>query len=1035
MNILKLTNHIFTVAILICLLTATSAYSQTTGKGNTDRRTIKTTQEYVVKGQVLDLQDYTPLPSVTVYLMKTDSTQVGMTTTNENGEFTFNVERRKLDYIVKVSCVGFVTRHKLVHVLGKNTVLESFKMEQDETLLENVEVTGNLPKVQAVEDTLIYNADAYRLPAGSVLEELIERLPGAEVEDGKITINGREVKKILLDGKEFFVGDMNTAMKNIPTAIVDKLKHYDEKSDMAKVTGIDDGEENPVLDVRIKKGMNRGYNVNADAGYGTHDLYAERLNANMFQENMKLSFTGNANNANNRSTPGRGGRGGSNGNGGGSNGRNSSKSLGFNINYDNRKTLLLDGNVRWNHSNSDALSVSSSESFVSRTGAFSNSSSSSKGRNDGLNAEFRIEWKPTPEWNIQLRPKASTSTNDRLSSSMNASFNSDPFLYVTNPLDEINNFGIADTIRVNSRQNSSISYSRSTNYGLSIQVNKKFGSDGRNLTFRAEGSQDNREGNSITNNLTHYYKVKSRVPGMTDRDSLRFTNRYNENPSMNRNFFLQVTYSEPIFKNTFLQFSYQFQYRYNDSSRDTYDFIGLNERFGEGVVPGFRSWDEYLATVDGGYQKFYDDSLSSYSSQRNLIHNLNLSLRFVREKYNLSLGVRYTPQIQHFDRDYLRLDTAVSRTTYNVSPTLTFRYRFSRQHTLNVDYHGNTSQPSITQLLDIKDDSNPLNISMGNPNLKPSYTNNLNVRYNKSIVERRQSIAATLSGSFTLNSISNKVTYDEQTGGRTTQPDNINGNWNTNGNFLFTSALDKAANWNISTSTDVRYSTYVNYLNINRIAVPEKNKTTTTTMSERFSGSYRNTWLEVELNSRVNYTKARNELQSTANRDTWQYSYGCSFNIKLPWEMTIDTSINQMSRRGYSDASFNTDEFVWNGQITQQILPKRKLVVTLQFYDILHQQSNYSRQISENRRSDTWHNSVNSYAMLHIIYQFRNFGGRAGRQMMRNREFTNFGENGENGENGSEFGNGNNNNNGSFGGNNRGGGFGGGNRGGGRRGR
>ena len=922
---------------------------------------------YKITGQILDLQDYSPLQSVTVRLLNEDSTQVASTMTNDNGQYSFNVAKKKTMYIIKASMVGFLTKCKSVRVMGKTTKVESIRLSEDAKMLANVEVTGNLPKVQAVEDTLVYNSDAFRLPDGSVLEELIERIPGAEVEDGKVTINGREVKKILLDGKEFFVGDMETALKNIPTTIIDKIKHYDEKSDMAKVTGIDDGQEQAVIDVKIKKGMNIGYNVNADLSYGTEHRYAERLNANFFRDNMKLSVFGNANNANGRSTPGRGGRG-----GGGGGGERIRKNFGANLNFDDKKKLKIDGNLRWNHNDNESHSRSSSESFVRKNGAFSNRESLNNGRSNGWNTEWRIEWKPTEDWNIQFRPTASISTSDNLQRSWNGSFNADPYKYMSDPLNQMATFDDKDSIRVNSGDNLGINYSESKNVGMSMQVNRKFGNKGRNLTVRLDGSYGRNEGNSISKNTTHYYKLR----GIDGNDSVRYTNRYNESPSDNRNFTAQVSYSEPIMTNTFLQFSYTFAYRYNNNNRDTYDFRDLGGNFGKDVEPAYRSWDEYLTD---NYQKYLDDSLSSYSKQTNYIHTLDLSLRIVRDRFNLSVGGRWTPQTQHFMRDYLNKDIDVTRTTYNISPTFTFRYRFSGQHTLNMDYHGNTSQPGITQLLDIKDDSNPQNISLGNPNLKPSYTNNFNLRYNLYIMERRQSVAANVSYQTTSNSISNATTYDDVSGARTTRPENINGNWNIGGNFQFTSALDKAANWNFTTSTDVRYNNHVAYVNLNKSVDVEKNYTKSTNLGERLSGSFRNTWLEVEVNGRCSYSNVKNALQSTGNSNTWLYSYGCSFNVKLPWGMILDTNVNQQSRRGYADASFNTNEFIWNGQISQELLPKRKLVVTLQFYDILHKQSNFSRQISENSRSDSWNNSINSYAMLHVIYQLRNFGGKYGR--------------------------------------------------------
>ena len=931
-------------------------------------------QQYKVTGQAVSLEDFTPIPHVLVTILGKDSVSLKSVKADDNGEFLLYMDK-KGEYIAKSSMIGYKPRYQSFKVSGKSTVIPLLKMEEDNLLLDSVTVTGNLPKVQQVEDTLIYNADAYRLPEGSVLEELIERLPGAEVEDGKVTINGKEVKKILFDGKEFFVNDMETALKNLPTAIIDKLKHYSEKSDMAKVTGIDDGEEKPVIDVRVKKGMNFGYNVNADGGYGTHDRYSGRLTANSFTEKTRLTFIGNANNANGRSTPGRAGNRGRGGEGGGSNGLRSQKTLGLNMSYDNRKTLQMDGNVNWRHDDTDNWSKQSNESFVSKTGAFSNSLSQNFSRGDGWNADFRIEWKPTKEWNILMRPSASISTNDRLTNSGSASFNADPFLYVENPLDDDTDWGDADTVRVNRRQNNGVSYSLNRKIGTSVQINRKFGENGRNLTFRSEFSYSDSESDNISRNKVTLFKLKQQ----DGSDSVYYTNRYNDTPQRTRNFSFQTTYSEPIIKNTFLQMSYSFQYRNNYSDRKTYDFSGLREAFGEGIVPAYGSVENYLASVEGDREDYLSKSLSRYSEYRNYIHDINLQLRIVRESYNLSLGARYVPQSSHYRQDYRGVFVDTVRHTSTLTPTAQFRYRFGRQNTLNLDYHGQTQHPSITQLLDITDDSNPLNISKGNPALKPAFTNTMNVSYNNYINSRRQSITANVSFSTTSNSISNKVTYDDNTGGRVTQPENINGNWNMRGNFMFGSALDKEANWNVSTSTSVNYSNYVNYITLNRNSNSEKNTTKTTVLQERLKGSYRNSWFEVELNGDVNLNSARNVLQSSANRDTWHYSYGCSFNIRLPWDMTIDTSINQSMRRGYSDATYNTNEIIWNAQITQQILPRRRLVVTLQFYDLLGQQSNFSRQLSANSRSDREYNAVNSYAMLHVVYQFRNFGGKKGR--------------------------------------------------------
>ena len=934
-------------------------------------------QNYKIAGQVIDDATISPIPHAAVTLLAADSTMIKATIANENGEYVLMAEK-KGSYILKFSFLGMVTQIKSIKVQGKTTNVQMVRMKEDENILQNVEVTGNIPKVQVVEDTIMYNADAYRLPEGSVLEELIERIPGAEVdEEGNVTINGRKVKKILVDGKEFFIGDMASAVKNIPTNIVKRIKHYQKKSDLARLTGIDDGQEEPVIDVEIKKGMKKGYNINGDMGYGTHKRYFGKMNVNSFTKDMKISGYINGNNANNRATPNRSGNGRGNASNATSssstaNGLKSNKSMGVNLSYDNNQDMQIDGNVRWRHSDSDRSTISSSESFVSKSGAFGNGQSHTFNRNDGWNADFKIEWDPSEEWNVIIRPTASISNQDKLTSSRSANFNADPYIFVQDPLDDGAYFGDADSIRLNSRVNSSMSYTQKRNAGASVQVNRRLGKKGRNITLRAEGSYSETKNEQITNNIIHLYKVKD----ADGNDSTYYTNRYNTAPSKTKSYSLQATYSEPVMNAVFLQLSYRFSYNNNYSDRDTYDFSMLRDAFGRGIAPAYRTWDEYLYSasqlvdVDSCLSK----SLSRYSEYFNYTHDVNLALKIIRDNYNISVGLRYMPVISHFRQDYHGYYVDTVRNTTTITPTFSFRYRFSKQHTLNISYQGQTSQPSITQLLDITDDSNPLNISKGNPALKPSFTNTFQLRYNDYIMDRRQSVSANVDFSTTSNSISNKVTYNESTGGRTTQPENINGNWNVAGNFLFTSAIDKDSKWNMSTSTDARYNHYVSYVALNKKSDSEKNVTKTTTLSERLSGSYRNSWLEVEVNGRVNYISARNALQESSNMDVWNYSYGCSFNVTLPWGMILDTSINQTCRSGYSNAAFNTSELIWNAQISQQLLPKKRLMLTLQFYDILNKQSNLSRQIDANRRSDSWTNGINSYAMLHVLYKYGHFG-------------------------------------------------------------
>ncbi len=299
---------------------------------------------------------------------------------------------------------------------------------------------GYLATITSVEeDTFIYNAAAYRTPEGSVVEELVKRLPGAQVdESGKITINGKEVKKIKVDGKEFLSGDTKTALKNLPTSIIERVKAYDEKSDLARITGIDDGDESTVLDFGIKMGMNKGTLANLNLGIGTHGRYSEQLMGMYTKSDFRIMGMGSANNTNDMGFPGGGG---GRGFGGGRNGLTASKMGMINLNYQGDK-LQADGGVRWNHSDGDAFSKTSLENFVSPTGSFSNNLSQNYSRSNSWNVNARLEWKPTEYTNIMFRPQYSYSTNDGLSSGNSGTFNEDPYLYVTDPLAKDDNGNI-----------------------------------------------------------------------------------------------------------------------------------------------------------------------------------------------------------------------------------------------------------------------------------------------------------------------------------------------------------------------------------------------------------------------------------------------------------------------------------------------------------------------------------------------------------------------------------------------------------------
>ena len=919
-----------------------------------------------VTGTVYESDSQEPVPQTTVRLLKTDSTLVTGALTGFDGKFSVKAPSNG-KYIVQVTCVGFKPYTKNVTVSGdKDVPLGTIALKPDAIMLKGATVTGQAAKVTLKADTFVYNASAYRTPEGSVVEELVKRLPGAQVDDdGKITINGKEVKKIMVDGKEFMTGDTKTAMKNLPTSIIERVKAYDQKSDLARVSGIDDGEEETVLDFGIKRGMNKGTMVNADLAAGTKKRYSGRLFGGWMKDDLKVFLMGSANNVNDMGFSGAGG-----GRfGGGRQGLTATKMTGVNLNYEKKDRLKLDGSIRWNHSDGDATVRRSTEDFMSSTSSsFGNSLNSNLTRSNSWDARLRLEWMPDSMTNIMFRPQFRYNSNDGLSEGVSATFSDDPYTNsgITNPLAQLDELVDAGIVK-NSNMSNSTTYSDSKSVGGNLQLNRKLNSTGRNITLRLGGNYSEGISRSFSNDSVNYYQF--------DRDSTYQANRYAVTPTKNWDYSVRTTYSEPIFPRTYLQFSYQFQYKYTKSDRSTYDFSRLGLPFFS-LVPEYRQWDQYLSLLGSTpLDTFLNDDLSRFSEYKNYINTAEVALRVTRKAYNLNVGVQLIPQKSHFTQDYQGLHTDTTRTVTNFSPTADFRWKISDVSQLRLTYRANSSQPSMTDLLDITDDSNPLNIRKGNPGLKPSFTQNLRVFYNNYIQNHQRSIMAHLNFQTTRNSISNMVTYNEATGGRTTRPENINGNWNAFGMFMFNTAIDSTGYFNVNTFTTLRYANSVGYVSVDRQSNSVESTTRSTTVSERLAGSYRNDWLEFELNGSLQYMHARSQLQENNNLDTWTFSYGASAMLTAPWGTQLSTGINMNSRRGYNDAAMNTNELIWNAQLSQSFLRGNALTLSLQFYDILHQQSTFSRAVNAMQRSDTEYNAITSYAMVHVIYRLNLFGG------------------------------------------------------------
>ena len=983
-----------------------------------------TAQQAALTGRVVDAETREALGKATVQLYKIgkkDTTFVGGILSGQDGNFSFSSVGQGT-FLLRLSYLGYKQRERQVERKDKKaTTLGTIALEVDAVQLKEAVVTANLPKMMIKDDTVVYNADAYRVPEGAVIEALVEALPGAKIDDdGGITINGKAVKKFKVDGRDFMTGNNTAVMKNLPSYIIDQVKAYDEKSDLSRLTGIDDGNDDFVLEFVTKRSARNGIQANPDLGYGTDGRYGIRLTAMKPFGAMRYTFMGNANNVNDRNFSGRGGRGRGN-----NNGQRETKTAALDVSYENNKNLKMSGRVTWNHNDADNWNRTGSENFVkaNRGGAFSNSTSQNYSRSNGWTGNMNLQWTIDSLTTLSFRPNVSFNTSDSRGFSSSTSSNANPFDYVSDPLsdegmEEMN----AQGLLVNSRKNKSMSYSGNTNIQSQLQLYRRLNRRGRNVAINANINY--RDGSNRNANLSavHLYQQKNAL----GEDSTYQTNRYTLSASDNFSYSLGATYTEPLYifppkpmtpedslqqrsrgpfgrgrqnrrsaglQGLFLQLNYRFSYSHQKNDPATYDFPDLSDNAFASALNDYREWTRLFGFLDNPYEEYLSDRLSRYSERTEYGHNADVQLRFVREKYNMNIGVNIQPQKSHYIQQYLGRPVDTVRTVTNISPTLNLRYRFNQQTNLQVQFRGQTQQPSITQLLDIYDDTNPLNISMGNPGLKPSFTTNLSTNFQKqrapTLVEdslgfmvpknqRHWSFSANASWRRTANSIGNIVTYDEVTGGRISQPDNINGNWSANGGGSFNIGLDTLNRWDISGSIRGNYDHHVSYVNLNRTAVPDRNVTHSYNATPELSLSFRNSWFNASLNGSVTYARTENRLQASNNLTTWNYQYGATVGVKFPWGTNLNTNAHMHSKRGYADESLNTNEMIWNAQLSHSFLRGKKLTVMLQCYDILGQQSNFSRTVNANGWTDREVNAITSYAMLHVSYRLSAFGGNNG---------------------------------------------------------
>lgn len=917
-----------------------------------------------ISGTILDSIENEAVEMATVALFSAkDSSLVQGVASNLSGYFELKNVKPSSYYVV-VSFLGYNPKYINIserQFTGSAIDLGKINLDNSGITLSSVEITAELPELVVKEDTLEYNASAFKMQESAVVEDLIKRLPGMEVDtEGKITTaTGKQVKRVFVDGKEFFGNDPKMATKNLTVDIVDKVQVVEKKSDLAILTGVEDDDPETIINITIKKGMKKGWMGNVTGGAGAlvdnpsdeSARYIGNAMINRFTEQDQYSFIANANNINNqgstdRSNNVRSGRGRS---GGAGNGIVNSNTFGLNTANILSDKLKMGGNITYNYSDNYANSNSFRQNLFPDSVSYRRNSSMDRDYSNNISFDGKLEYRPDSATTIIFTPSLSynwSSSNSQSSQETRA--------------------GDVDSTLVNSSESSNTLKSDGLNLRMQLDMSRKLSAAGRRVSFSTWFNINNSEGDGTNKSENIFYRNPSKDK-VLDQQSKTIGDRNSYN--------FRLTYVEPVGKGNFINFSYNVQINNTENERQTFDYNPV---------------DETYTTLNADYSKS--------SETRTINHNIRANFNSNKERYSYNIGINITPthtKSKSYVKDWFGagqdsiLNNPPARNAINYAPQLDFTYRFNTDRSVRKNmrfrYSGRTNQPSVTQLDPTPNNTNPLNIRRGNPDLFPSFNNNISLEYNDYNRNSQRSFTATLSHTFTQNEIVSFTDYDAETGIQETHPVNENGSWNSQASALFTSPLDEKKRFKFSSRSNFRYRNQVGYSTVNKQS--EKNISKTTDLTETLGLSYSNDWFYGQVRGTIRYSVSNYSLEGIERKESYNYQLTYNTQVTLPQNWSIASDINYSGNSGLS-SGYNKNEVIWNAEISKLIFKRKNGSLRLQVTDILQQRLNINRSVSSNYIQDTEYTALTSYVMFSFAYRFNNIGGnrRSGRGRPENME-------------------------------------------------
>ncbi len=883
---------------------------------------------YTVSGSVFDT-DSEPLIGASARLLSPkDSTKVLKTAIADiNGKYTFsNVNNG--NYTLELSYVGYDAKKQKLRVNGANVKVPRIVLSANATTLKEAVITGIRTPVKVMEDTVEFAADTYKTQPNAVVEDLLKRLPGVEVgTDGAITANGKTVTKILVDGKEFFADDPKVASKNLPVNMVDKLQVVDRKSDLARLTGVDDGEEETVINLTVKKGMKNGWFGNAQADAGTDSRYKASFNVNRFWNENQITVLGGLNNVNEPGfTDGASGR---FRRFGGDNGITLSQALGVNFNVGNKEIFRVGGNIMYSHTSARTITSQERQYIIPENESFVSSFKHALDKGHNIRADFRVQWNPDSFNTVEFRPRMSYNQSD--------SWSNDSSMNQNNLREDITRSrNIAD------------SDGKSWEFGGEFIYNHKFRNrPGRSFSVHARFQSSNARSYEDTYSWNKFFLYN---------DSIDLYDQYADDHSWNTTASGRLSWTEPlgnVKKGNFMTVAYNFRYRWNNADKLTYDHpvTWPDGWLGDAIIS-----DDLVLREDLS-NRFRND----YMSQ-----DIRVGFKHVDKRTNLDVGISLVPQMSRSE-DLINHDRDITRHVLNFAPYLRYRLKMSKSNTLTLNYRGRSSQPSMTQLQPVADYSDPLRVVIGNPALDPTFSHNIQLRAQNFNQSTQRSLMVMANAQIQQNSIVSRTTFNSSTGGQTTTYENVNGVWNMMGMMMYSTPFRNKA-FVFNTHMFARYSHNVGFSN------GARNLSQSINFNIMPSLAWRPVNLELEIRPRYSLQASHNSVAVTRGSST-VHTYGGMFNgtYYTAFGLTISTDLNYAKTSGRS-AGFNTNSCLWNATVSYSFLRDKSLTLSLSGYDLLQQKENVHRTINANYIDDTMYNSLTRYFMVGVTWKFNTFG-------------------------------------------------------------